>query len=127
MERYNNMIHDALSNLRQKMKSFSIYVSGTSCDNYVIMAKEDARKLLPRLYDEGFVQGTCIMGIAGFDLVSLCNLLFYGLRSLSSHLAPNSLWSGATTNDVITGVAGTHINKRSQIMDNMIRIHFDKE
>ena len=96
------MIHDVLSNLRQKTKSLSIYVSGTTRENDVIMKKEDARRLLPRLYDEGFVRGT---SIRDFRVVSHCSLLFSLLHSLSSHLAPNIFWSGATTNDVIPGVA----------------------
>ena len=72
------MIHDVLSNLRQKMKSFSVYISGTSRGRYIITEKENARKLLPRLYDEGFVQGR---PIASFDVVSHCSLLFSLLHS----------------------------------------------
>ena len=82
MERYNNMIHDVLSNLRQRTKNFSIYVSGISREGYVIMEKEKARKLLPRLYDEGLVEGVDIWGVR---LVSNCSLLFCLLRSLSPH------------------------------------------
>ena len=76
------MIHDVLSNLRQRTKSFSIYVSGLSRDGYVIIKKEDTRKLLPRLYDEGLVEGVDIWGVR---LVSNCSLLFCLLRSSSSH------------------------------------------
>ena len=96
------MIHDVLSSLRQKTKSFSIYVSGLSREGYMMTEKENARKLLPRLYDEGFVRGA---GIGEVWVVSHCSLLFSLLHSLSSHLAPNSFWSGATTNDVIPRVA----------------------
>ena len=82
MERYNNLIHDVLSNLRQKTKGFAIYVSGISREGYVMMEKEKARKLLPRLYDEGLVEGVDIWGVR---LVSNCSLLFCLLRSLSPH------------------------------------------